>query len=54
MNFCRIIRDDETLVSFVHVETKDQSKQVGAHTFSKRAEKFKQLSSTRKLMVAVF
>jgi hypothetical protein len=49
-----IVTDDETWVSFVNVETKEQSKQ-GMHTHSpNRPKKFKQRLSASKLMATVF
>jgi hypothetical protein len=49
-----IIRGGETWVSFVNVETKEQTKQ-WMHTHSPRKpKKFKQTLSARKLMTAVF
>jgi hypothetical protein len=39
------VTGDETRVSFVNVETKEQSKKVDAHTFTKHAENFKQTLS---------
>jgi hypothetical protein len=48
------VTGDETSVSFVNVETKEQSKQ-RMHTRSpKKPNKFKETSSVRKLMSAVF
>jgi hypothetical protein len=45
---------DKTWVSFVNVETKEQSKQ-WMHTHSpNKPEKFKQMLSARKLMAIVF
>jgi hypothetical protein len=54
--FSHIVRitNDETWVSFVKVETKEQSKQ-WMHTHSPNKPKnFKQTLSARKLMVALF
>jgi uncharacterized damage-inducible protein DinB len=49
-----IITDDETWISFVNAETKEQSKQ-WMHTQSpNKPKKFKQIMSARKLMAAVF
>jgi hypothetical protein len=49
-----IVKGNETWVSFVNVETKEQSKQ-WRHTHSpNKPKKFKQTSSPRKLMAAVF
>jgi hypothetical protein len=46
--------DDETRVSFLNVETQEQSKK-WTHTHSpKKPRKFKQMLSARKLMVTVF
>jgi hypothetical protein len=45
---------DETWVSFVKVETKEQSKE-WMHTYSpEKSKKFKQMLSTRKVMATVF
>jgi hypothetical protein len=46
------VTGDETLVSFVNVETKEQSKQ-WTHTFTKQAKQVQTLSA-RKLMASVF
>jgi hypothetical protein len=48
------VKDDETWVSFVNVETKEQSKN-SMHTHSQnKAKKFEETLSARKLMAAVF
>jgi hypothetical protein len=49
-----ILTGDDTWVSFVNVEPKEQSKELNAHTFTKQAKKFKQILSARILMAAVF
>jgi hypothetical protein len=49
------VTGNETWVSFVNVETKEQPKQLDAQTFTQEAEKFKKSClPARKLMVAVF
>jgi hypothetical protein len=48
------ITGDETCLSFLNVETEEQSKQ-WTHTHSpKKQRKFKQMLSARKLMATVF
>jgi hypothetical protein len=44
----------ETRVSFVNVETKEQSKQWMQRDSPNKPKKFKQMSSARKLMATVF
>jgi hypothetical protein len=45
---------EETWISFVNFENKEQSKQWMQNTFTKKAEKFKETLSARKLMATVF
>jgi hypothetical protein len=48
------VRGDETWVSFVNVENKEQSKQWMHTCLPNKLKKFKQMLSARKLMASVF
>jgi hypothetical protein len=48
------VTDDETWVSFVNAETKEQLKQLIHAQPPKKAKQFNQTLSTRKLMATVF